>query len=201
MRASSTRALSIVVGVIAVLASPCLAIAQNVSVDPVSVRMPDDATGVDVKAVVAIAIRLGVPLGFEEAGALAERVRGPIRPSVVREKPIVSVRPTPLDVRGVTLRQALDAVITKDRRYAWRMLDGVVVVRPVAAWNDATHPLDETLLNRLDAMVRTRARSHWVLASERSLVLLDRGRAVEVSEPVLRLRDDAGEETIPLPKR
>jgi len=201
MRASPTRALSIVVGVVAVLASPCAAIAQNVSPDPLSVRMPDDATGVDVTEVVAIAIRLGVPLGFEEAGALAERVRGPIRPSVVRERPIVSVRPTPLDVRGVPLRQALDAVVTKDRRYAWRMLDGVVVIRPVAAWRDATHPLDETLLERLNVTVRTRARSHWSLTSERSLVLLDRGRAVEASEPVLRLYDDAGEELIPLPKR
>lgn len=202
MRASPARALAIVVGVVAVLASPCPAIAQNVSVDPLALRMPEDATGVDVKAVVAIAIRMGIPLGFEEAGALDDRVRGPFRPlGPAREKPAVSVRPTPLDVRGVTLRQALDAVVAKDRRYAWRLLDGVVVMRPVAAWRDATHPLDETLLDRLNAAVRARAGAHWVLAPERSMVLLDRGRAVEVSEPVLRLSDQTGEETIQLRQR
>ena len=51
------------------------------------------------------------------------------------------MRPRPLDVRGVTLRQALDAVVAKDRRYEWRDVDGVVVVRPRAAWRDREHPL------------------------------------------------------------
>src|SRR6185503_10100532 len=104
------------------------------------VRMPDDATGVDVQAVVQIAIRLGVPLGFEELGALADQVKGPFRP-LTRRTPVVRRRPTPLDVRGVPLRAALDAVVSKDRRYAWTVLDGVVVIRPVAAWRDASHPL------------------------------------------------------------
>ena len=200
MGTKPTGPLAVFVSAVAILGSVCPLGAQDFPpASPLAIRMPDDATGVDVKAVVAIAVRLGVPLGFEEAGALADRVKGPFRTlGPAREKPVVSVRPTPLDVRGVTLRDALDAVIAKDRRYAWRMFDGVLVIRPVASWRDATHPLDDRLLERLNGMVRTRARSHWVLASERSLVLLDRERAVEVSEPVLRLCDDTGEETIAL---
>ena len=108
--------------------------------DPLAVRMPDDATGVDVTAIVAIATRLGVPVGFEEPNALDERVSNVFRVRT-REAPIVSVRPRPLDVRGVTLGQALDAAVAVDRTYAWRAMDGVVVIRPVSAWSDSSHPL------------------------------------------------------------
>ena len=222
MGSNLTRALTVVVGVVAVFGSVRPARTQNVAPEaPLAVRMPDDATGVDVKAVVQIAIRMGVPVGFEEVAALAEGVSAPRR--LTREPPIVSVRPTPLDVRGVTLRDALDAVVAKDRRYAWKPLDGVVVVRPVAAWRDSTHPLllpmravrledatlaavnplgddgaDERLLDRLNATVRARGRHYWVLARSSAQVLLDRGRAVEVVEPSLRLGSETGEETLRL---
>ena len=50
--------------------------------------------------------------------------------------------PTALIVtNGLTLRQLLDALVDADPRYEWRLVDGVVVVRPVAAWADADHPL------------------------------------------------------------
>jgi len=192
--------MAIVVGVVAVFGSVCPAAAQNFPPDPLAVRMPDDATGVDVKAVVAIAIRMGVPVGFEELGALADRVKGPFLLTNRSEKRIVSVRPTLVDARGVTLREALDAVVVRNRRYAWKEFDGVVVVRPAAAWRDPSHPL-LTLIDQLNATVRVRARSHWILERSSSLVLLDRGRAVEVVEPVLRVVDEAGEETIALPGR
>ena len=61
--------------------------------DPLAIRMPDDAQGVWVDSVVAIAIRLGVPLGFEEAGATDDRVRGPFVP-LNRGTRLVSVRST-----------------------------------------------------------------------------------------------------------
>src|ERR1043165_4613194 len=118
MGPNPTRPLAVFVAAVAIFGSVCLAAAQDFPPpNPLNIRMPDDATGVDVKAVVTIAIRLGVPLGFEEAGALADRVKGPFRPLAggAREKPVVSVRATPLDVRGVTLRDALDAVIGRDR--------------------------------------------------------------------------------------
>jgi hypothetical protein len=135
---------------------------------------------------------------------------------VVRERPIVSVRPTPLDVRGVTLRQALDAVVTKDRRYAWRMLDGVVVIRPVAAWRDRDHPLlrsataadldaaglstdfDGTVFDAVNTAVRAHSGLQWSLRSEVSTVFLDRGRAVTVSRPMLSLSGPAGSREFPL---
>jgi len=133
------RRLAILVFTLAFLASLSPAAAQGF-LDPLAVRMPDEATGVDVKAIVAIATRLGVPVGFEEPKALDERVSNVFR-ARTREAPIVSVRPRPLDVRGVRLAQALDAAVAADRTYAWRAMDGVVVIRPVASWSDSSHPL------------------------------------------------------------
>jgi hypothetical protein len=191
-----TRSLAVLVGVVAVFGSVCPAVAQNFPPDPLAVRMPDDAKGVYVESVVAIAIRLGVPLGFEEAGALDDHVRGPFL-LMRRGKPIVSVRQRPYDLGGMTLREALEAVKVDDRRYEWRAIDGVLVVRPVSSWADPSHPL-LTLMDQLNATVRERPGSHWILERSTSVVLLDRGRAVEVMEPVLRVVDEAGEETIPL---
>src|SRR5262245_1991103 len=127
MGAKPTAPLAIFVGAVAILGSVRPAGAQNVPLrDPLAIPMPDDVTGADVETVVAAAIRLGVPLGFERLDALDDRVRGPFRPlGPAREKPLVSVRPTPLDVRGVPLRYALDAVVAKDHRYAWKEVDGV----------------------------------------------------------------------------
>lgn len=133
------RRLAILVFTLAFLGSLRQASARDVP-DPLAVRMPDDATDVDVKAMVAIATRLGVPIGFEEPKALTERVSNVFRVRP-REAPVVSVRPRPLDVRGVRLAQALDAAVAADRKYAWRVMDGVVVIRPVTAWTDASHPL------------------------------------------------------------
>jgi hypothetical protein len=50
--------------------------------------------------------------------------------------------PTALIVtNGLTLRQLLDAIVRTDSRYQWRVVDGVVVMRPAAAWAEAGHPL------------------------------------------------------------
>jgi hypothetical protein len=200
-----SRTLAIVVAVVSVLASTRPAAAQNVPPDPLSVRMPDDAVGADVELIVSIAARLGLPFGFEAAGALSEGVSMPFstRGGSSRPRPLVSVRPTPLDVRGVTLRQALDAVVAKDRRYSWREVDGVVVVRPVAAWRDPEHPLlrrelaGTSLFDQLNEMARAEG-AQWSLRSEVHTILLDRGRAVTVTEPVLRLDAAGASRTFPL---
>ena len=213
MGVKSTCSLTVFVAALAILGSVRPAPAQDFPPqDPLAIRMPDDAQGVWVDSVVAIAIRLGVPLGFEEAGATDDRVRGPFVP-LNRGKRIVSVRQRPLDLRGMTLREALDAVAAEDRRYEWRTIDGVLVVRPVAAWRDPYHPLlrpmsalqselpllagsaEATLLDRLNATARTRRGFHWVLSPSSALVQLDRGRAVEVTSPELRLGDETGEST------
>ena len=209
-----TRALAIVVGVVAVLGSVRPAGAQNFPPDPRAVRMPDDAAAVDVKAAVTIAIRAGVPVGFEEVGALAEEVNEAARAFARNDKQVFTRkdrrvfsrrdrrvfgarRTPPPEVRALTLGEALDAAVARDPRYAWAFLDGVVVVRPVAAWSDPSHPL-VPLIDQLNARIRARARSHWTLGRSSSVVRLDRGRSVEVVEPVLRVVDEAGEETIPI---
>jgi len=217
MRVNPARALAIVVGVVAVLASPCVTIAQNVSPDPLSVRLPDDATEADVELIVSIAARLGVPLGFEAADALDERVSMPFDPRTRLSRKIVSVRPRPLDVRGVPLRQALDAAVAADRRYEWREVDGVVVVRPRAAWRDRDHPLlravtatqlsdagisidfdGAILFDVINTAVRSHERLQWSLRSDVSTIFLDRGRAVTVSRPMLSLGGPAGAREFPL---
>jgi hypothetical protein len=210
--------MAIVVGVVAVLASPCPALAQNVSADPLSARLPDDAIDADVELVVSIATRLGVPLGFEAVGALSERVSSPFRTQSSRDdRKIVSVRPRPLDLRGVTLRQALDAAVAVDHRYEWREMDGVVVVRPRSAWRDPEHPLlrpvtatqlneagmsrdleGATVFDVINTAVRAHGPSQWSLRSEVGTVFLDRGRAVTVSRPMLSLSGPAGSREFPL---
>jgi hypothetical protein len=61
------------------------------------------------------------PFGFESAPPLAGVGRASIE----------------LPVTGRTLRDALDTIVALDPRYEWREMDGVIVVRPVAAWSDA----------------------------------------------------------------
>ena len=205
-----TRSLAIVVGVVAVFGSVRPAAAQNFPADPLSVRMPEEVTKADIELIVATATRLGVPSGFEAVGALSDRVSTPSRHSpketrLGRETAIgretrlgrksrltglSRVRSRTLDIRGATLRQALDAAVAVDRRYEWRSIDGVVVVRPVSAWSDAEHPLLRTvspgtsLLDEINAIVRAE-RAQWSLRSENSTILLDGGRAVTVAQPIL----------------
>lgn len=45
-------------------------------------------------------------------------------------------------LRGVTARQAFDYLIARRPTFSWRDMDGVAVVRPVAAWDDAADVLN-----------------------------------------------------------
>ena len=46
-----------------------------------------------------------------------------------------------LTLDGLTPRTAFDQIVQARPDFAWREIDGVVVMRPVAAWSDATHVL------------------------------------------------------------
>jgi len=46
-----------------------------------------------------------------------------------------------VNVTGLSLREALTALMALDSRYDWRELDGVIVVRPALAWTQPEHPL------------------------------------------------------------
>ena len=76
---------------------------------------------------------LQLPLGFEWVGAFD---RGPAPWEETDSTPTALIV-----TNGLTLRQLLDAVVDADPRYQWRLVDGVVVIRPAAAWADADHPL------------------------------------------------------------
>src|SRR5688500_3623885 len=39
----------------------------------------------------------------------------------------------------MTVAALLDKLVSLDRRYAWQEMDGVIVVRPAAAWVDEAH--------------------------------------------------------------
>jgi hypothetical protein len=53
-----------------------------------------------------------------------------------------AVRPDDEVLTGLSVRQALDHVIARVPSYRWAVVDDVVVVRPAAAWDDATSPLN-----------------------------------------------------------
>jgi hypothetical protein len=46
------------------------------------------------------------------------------------------------DLSGRTVRQVLDHLIALDPAFQWRDVNGVAVVRPVMAWDDAANPLN-----------------------------------------------------------
>ena len=79
----------------------------------------------DSHAIGSLAQTAGVPIGFEGLVPLDR----------------------PLSIRATTrrLRDVLDAVIAADPRYEWREDDGVIVMRPVEAWNDQASALNNTV--------------------------------------------------------
>jgi hypothetical protein len=102
--------------------------------------LPPTATRMHAKGMTRLAASLGVPAGFEEVDALREHVS---KPFPLPDGGIETIPPQEftVPVAGLTLRQALDAYVAADRRYEWRDMDGVVVMRPVASWARADHPL------------------------------------------------------------
>jgi hypothetical protein len=72
----------------------------------------------------ALADAAGVPMGIERLEPLDV-------PQSVRE----------VTITGLSLRAALDVLIGFDPRYAWQEMNGVTVIRPVAAWGNPLHPL------------------------------------------------------------
>lgn len=80
-------------------------------------------SGVLGSAVRDLATAAKVPMGLELV---------PGAPKIIRRA---------VTATGVPLRQVLDGLLTTDPRYEWRYLDGVVVVRPRASWDDPAHAL------------------------------------------------------------
>ena len=94
--------------------------------------------------------------------------------------PIPSPRGVP--VTGLTVRDALVALMAIDSRYDWREFDGVVVVRPVLAWAETDHPLAREMpAVRLDKVTITDAINfQHALLEPRLKYQPERGRPADV---------------------
>jgi hypothetical protein len=78
-----------------------------------------------------IAESAGVPLVFEAS------------PADYRDPTIVAQR---FDLDGLTVREALDALVAQDPRYQWQQRDGVIVIRPIGVLADAGDALNQRLV-------------------------------------------------------
>jgi hypothetical protein len=109
--------------------------------DRLEQRLPEPITQLHAKGITHVASLLGIPSGFEEVGAFREYVSKPFpRPEHgISSEPAAQELLVP--VAGLTFRQALDAYVAVDRRYEWREMDGVVVMRPVESWGRGDHLL------------------------------------------------------------
>jgi hypothetical protein len=87
----------------------------------------------------------GVPLVFEAV------------PLDYRDPAVVAQR---VDLDGLTVRQALDALVAQDSRYGWEEHGGIIVIRPSALVAD---PVDG-FNHRVDAVRGNGVRLHDVLA-------------------------------------
>jgi hypothetical protein len=74
------------------------------------------------------------------ARRIAQGARVPVVFEVAPPTP-ASGLPERVDLSGLTVRAALDALVARDPRYAWQQVGNTIVVRPTAAWADESHPL------------------------------------------------------------
>ena len=159
-----------------VLAALCVATACTLSAHPPSpAQSPISTTDpcYVLRAVVDLSQWTGATMGFEEEPSDCWRTSAPAG---------VHGDPPPSDIRDL-----LDQLIVRAPSYVWREMDGVFVVRPVAAWKDTGHFLhgrvgsftareaDLTMaVSTLSDAVRPRHFVPWVdLESLRSGIRLD----------------------------
>jgi hypothetical protein len=77
-----------------------------------------------------LSMTVGVPIGIEL-----------VPPSEPRALPLPVSGARSVTLTGMTLKDALTALVTLDPRYEWRDLNGIIVFRPQKSWSDAAHPL------------------------------------------------------------
>jgi len=81
----------------------------------------------------------GVPLVFEAS------------PLAYRDPAIVAQR---FDLDGLTVREALDALVVQDSHYRWEERDGVLIIRPVAMLADPGDALNQRIAGMRGDRVR-----------------------------------------------
>ncbi len=72
-------------------------------------------------------------------------------------------------IKGMTVAAVLDKLVSLDSRYRWKDIHGVIVVRPVEAWDDPAHYLHETVesFDHADANI---GKAWYATAERRSAV-------------------------------
>jgi hypothetical protein len=101
--------------------------------DDVSYRKPF-LTDCELPGIVfSIARAAGVPAGVERLPGRCEPVLRGAAPRGERERVFLA---------GVTVADAMNGLVKLDPRYHWVDADGVIVVRPAAAWADQKHFLN-----------------------------------------------------------
>jgi hypothetical protein len=129
--ASLSIVLFVVLDVTLAVAQPVLE--RVVGLDPS--EQPVTITRIDGQTIGTLARASGVPMGFEG-----------LQPSNMLMAVVATKR---------SLRDVLDEMVAADRRYEWREDDGVIVVRPVEAWNDQSssfnRPIDGITLQNVTA--------------------------------------------------
>jgi hypothetical protein len=165
----AARALALAVVMVAV--GTAASAAQDLAVSPLDRVLPvPSAVSLGGQGTLSMMLiraleLVSVPAGVEEVGATTV-ARVPVR----RGR-----QPGPLvNIGGLTVGAALDKIVRADPRYAWKLLDGVVVLRPVEAWNDPQHPL----LRRVPAVELVDVRAWEALDAVREAV-----GHVSMSEP------------------
>lgn len=88
---------------------------------------PLRANGISGSSLSQLAAAVGIPMGVQMLLPDLPRVNYPGFEGYV--------------VTGMPLRSALELLEGLDARYEWREMDGVIVFRPVTAWNDPNDPL------------------------------------------------------------
>ena len=104
-------------------------------------------------AIIGENIAVGVPLAPCAVPAVVTRIARAMRvPLGLEPVPELCVAAKPareqveeLALTGLSVRAALDRLVELDPRYQWLEADGVLVMRPLAAWNDRDHFLHRTL--------------------------------------------------------
>ena len=96
---------------------------------PVTLRLPVDNCTVPGVAMF-IARKLRIPAGIENLPGCTFSEKPPNGDSI--------------PLRAMTVADAMNTLVGADARYYWTESDGVIVVRPLAAWTDARHFLHVT---------------------------------------------------------
>jgi hypothetical protein len=75
-----------------------------------------------------------IPIGFEEVAGIPVLDDGDLSAIPLSAR---------TDLTGLRVGDALDALVSADPRYGWREQDGVILIRPVQAWADPGHFLNQ----------------------------------------------------------